>query len=226
MSPSETTCENPIPRGAAQSSMAVTRAPDWLTSAISPAGGERCEKLASSPIRGTMMPRQWSDEAQQVRLCRLETLLLQGASVFAELAETAGNDDGAAGAQRAELGNQGRHGLRRRRNDREIGRPRQAADARIDREAVDGPVARVHQHQLAAETGSPQVAEDQRADRTGPRRGADQSGRTRGEDLAEVADRHCRSPTSASPNRPLGELIAINAEGPADLSEATGRTAS
>ncbi len=44
--------------GAAQSSTAVIIAPDWLTKARSPASGARCEKLASSPIPGTMMPTQ------------------------------------------------------------------------------------------------------------------------------------------------------------------------
>jgi len=59
MSPSETTCENPMPRGAAQSSIAVIIAPDWLTKAMSPRGGERCAKLASSPMPGTISPMQF-----------------------------------------------------------------------------------------------------------------------------------------------------------------------
>ncbi len=59
MSPNETTCEKPIARGAAQSSIAVIIAPDWLTKAMSPGGGARCEKLASSPISGTMIPTQF-----------------------------------------------------------------------------------------------------------------------------------------------------------------------
>ena len=50
--------EKPIPRGAAQSSMAVTRAPDWVTKASLPGAGAMWLKLALSPIPGTMRPRQ------------------------------------------------------------------------------------------------------------------------------------------------------------------------
>jgi hypothetical protein len=41
ISPSDTTCEKPMRRDAAQSSIAVIIAPDWLTKAISPAGAAR-----------------------------------------------------------------------------------------------------------------------------------------------------------------------------------------
>ena len=41
MSPNETTCEKPMPRGTAQSSIAVIIAPDWLTNAMCPTGAAR-----------------------------------------------------------------------------------------------------------------------------------------------------------------------------------------
>ena len=59
MSPSDTKCEKPTLRAAAQSSTAVTMAPDWVTKAMSPARGAICAKLAFSPVPGAMMPRQF-----------------------------------------------------------------------------------------------------------------------------------------------------------------------
>ena len=102
-----------MPRGAAQSSIAVIIAPDWLTKAMSPGGGARCEKLASSPIRGTMMPTQlgptmrsrWGLAASSVACCKRPPAL-------AQLAEAGGDDDGGAGAARAELGDQDRDAYR------------------------------------------------------------------------------------------------------------------
>ena len=57
-SPSDTKWEKPMPRPWAQSSMAVTRAPDCETKASSPGRASMCEKLALSPLWGTSNPMQ------------------------------------------------------------------------------------------------------------------------------------------------------------------------
>ncbi len=135
MSPSETTCEKPMPRGAAQSSIAVIIAPDWLTKAMSPGGGARCEKLASSPIpRHHDADAVGADEAQQVRARRVERRLLQGAALLAQLAEAGGDDDRGLCAARAEFGDETGDRIGRRRDDREIGRTA-AGSRRRDRPA-------------------------------------------------------------------------------------------
>ena len=56
MSPSETTCENPMPRVAAQSISAVAIAPDCDSSASCPGAAPICAKLALSFAGGTISP--------------------------------------------------------------------------------------------------------------------------------------------------------------------------
>ena len=58
-SPMDTKCENPMPRPCAQSSMAVTSAPDWDTSASSPGLASMCAKLAFKPWCGDKNPMQF-----------------------------------------------------------------------------------------------------------------------------------------------------------------------
>jgi hypothetical protein len=57
-SPSDTTCENPIPRPAAQSRIEVASAPDCDTKASDPGCAAMCEKLAFRPACGASSPRQ------------------------------------------------------------------------------------------------------------------------------------------------------------------------
>ena len=57
-SPSEMQCEKPMPRPAAQSSMAVTSAPDCDTKARAPGRASTCAKLAFRPMCGASKPRQ------------------------------------------------------------------------------------------------------------------------------------------------------------------------
>ena len=65
-SPSETKCEKPIPREPAQSSMAVTSAPDCDTKASSPGWAPMWEKLALSPRCGASMPMQLGPRMRKV----------------------------------------------------------------------------------------------------------------------------------------------------------------
>ncbi|MCY1553232.1 hypothetical protein D9M68_896970 [compost metagenome] len=65
-SPSETKCEKPMPREPAQSSMAVTSAPDCETKASSPWRAPMCAKLALSPRWGTSMPMQLGPRMRSV----------------------------------------------------------------------------------------------------------------------------------------------------------------
>ena len=57
-SPSDTKCEKPICRASAQSSMAVTSAPDCDTKASSPGRAGMCAKLALSLACGASRPTQ------------------------------------------------------------------------------------------------------------------------------------------------------------------------
>src|SRR5947199_8155401 len=92
ISPSETTCEKPMPRGTAQSSIAVIIAPDWLRKAISPASAAKwdVEPKARHHDADAVRP----DNAQQMGLCRRKDGLLQRPAPLIDLAETGGNDDG------------------------------------------------------------------------------------------------------------------------------------
>ncbi len=65
-SPSETKCEKPMPREPAQSSMAVTSAPDCETKASSPGAAPMWAKLALSPRCGTSMPMQLGPRMRRV----------------------------------------------------------------------------------------------------------------------------------------------------------------
>jgi hypothetical protein len=58
-SPSEIMCEKPTRRDLAQSSTAVTSAPDCDTKATSPSSASVCAKLAFRPRRGVSSPRQF-----------------------------------------------------------------------------------------------------------------------------------------------------------------------
>ena len=58
-SPRDTMCEKPMRRDVAQSSIAVTSAPDCETKATSPASASVCAKLAFSPRCGVNKPRQF-----------------------------------------------------------------------------------------------------------------------------------------------------------------------
>ncbi len=59
MLPTETTCEKPIFWAAAQSMTEVASAPDCETKAMWPSIGIVLAKLALSPRRGTISPRQF-----------------------------------------------------------------------------------------------------------------------------------------------------------------------
>jgi hypothetical protein len=58
LSPIETAAENPTPCADTHSTSPAAMAPDWETSARSPAGGIEAAKLALSLTPGTSTPRQ------------------------------------------------------------------------------------------------------------------------------------------------------------------------
>ncbi len=66
MSPREATVEKPTPRASAQSSIAVTIAPDCDSSAICPRAAVRWAKLASRPMCGTWRPTQLGPRIRSV----------------------------------------------------------------------------------------------------------------------------------------------------------------
>jgi len=111
-------------------------------------------------------------------------------AVPTEFAESAGDDDRAAGAALAEFGDQRRNSFGWCRDDGEVGGLRQAGNRRVDPQTLDLLVVRAHQHQVAMKAGAVQVAHCNCADRTRPRRRADQGNRFCRENLVEVANRH------------------------------------
>ena len=66
-SPTDTRCENPMPREVAQSSTAVTSAPDCDTKAMWPGSASVCAKLAFSPMCGLSSPRQLGPSSRSTR---------------------------------------------------------------------------------------------------------------------------------------------------------------
>ena len=106
----------------------------------------------------------WTDDAQQMRLCRVEHGLLQGPALLAEFAETGGNNDGRLRTARSQLANQTGQCLGRRDDDGEIRRSWQACDIPINGQSVYRAVMRVDQHQLASKSRPPQIAQDNCAD--------------------------------------------------------------
>jgi hypothetical protein len=64
--PSETKCENPIPRAFAQSSVAVQNPPDCDTNASVPALISVCANVAFSPMPGTSIPTQFGPSSRSV----------------------------------------------------------------------------------------------------------------------------------------------------------------
>ena len=144
------------------------------------------------------------DEAQQMRPRGVEHGLLQRAARFAQFAEPGGDHDSGPGAARAEFGDEARHRVGRRGDDREIGRLRQARDVRIHRHAVRASgVMRVDQQQLAGKPGAAQVAQ-RRPRRPSPARSvAPISATERGRN----SFRNCGSTSCPLPNP--GEILRL-----------------
>jgi hypothetical protein len=130
-------------------------------------------------------------DAQQMRLGSVEQRLLQaramGVAVFLEARR---NDDRRPGAAGAQLRHELRHRARRRGDDGQIRRQRQARHVLVGEHALHRHVFGVHRHHRPAEAAAEQVARDHRADRARPVAGADQRDRLRLEQVIEVADGH------------------------------------
>ena len=131
-SPSDTKCEKPMPRPLAQSSIAVTSAPDCDTNASPSACTPVCAKLAFEPACGDSRPRQLGP--------RMRSRCLRAASsmaCFCAASRPAVSDDRGARAACAERLDQPGHGGRRRADHGQLGRFGQARDVGIDRLVVE-----------------------------------------------------------------------------------------
>ena len=106
-----------------------------------------------------------TDDSQQVRPRRVEHRLAQGlAAGDGALAETGGDDHRRLGAPSPERGDEPRHNVGWRGDDRKVGRLRQAGDVRVARFAVDSGMLRVDQHEPACKAAASQVARQHGAD--------------------------------------------------------------
>ena len=153
-------------RAEAQSRTPARTAPDWVTKASLPGRAPRWAKVALRPRPGDDDAEAVrADDAQQVRPRRVEHRLAQGlAAGDRTLAEAGGDDHRRLGAAGPERGDEPRHGVGWRGDDREVGRLRQAGDVRMARFAVDGGVLRVDQHEPPGKAAASQVARQHGAD--------------------------------------------------------------
>ena len=213
MSPSETRCEKPMPRPAAQSTIEVTTAPDWATKATRPFGAAMCRKLALSPTPGTAMPRQFGP---QMRIkCGLRAvehgLAARVARFVGPLAETGRDDHRGARAALGQVRYQPRHGVGRRRDDREVGGRGEPCHVGCAGAPLDLDLVRVDEADRAGEPARDQVPRHHGADRAWPLARANQRHRARPEHRVEVADGHDKNsppirypPPQPSPSRGRG----------------------
>lgn len=187
-SPSATRCEKPMPRVRAQSSMAVSSAPDCDTNASSPGRASVGATLALSPSRGVIRPKPAG--AQQPQPVRP-----RGGQRVAPLGrvEPGGQHGGGARAEPAQLGHQRGDGGRRRAQHREVGRLGQVAEARMHRLAVERVMPSMDRMQPAPVAALAQVAPHGGPDAAGTRRGADHRDRARQQQAVEVAGAHSRN---------------------------------
>src|SRR6516162_4551602 len=130
------------------------------------------------------------DNAQEMRLCRVECGLLQRLTPLTEFAETGSNDYSRARAPRRQFMDQTRNCLGRRDDDPEIRGAGQAGDIRMNGQSIYGVVMGVDQHQLAGKPSAAKVPRNYRADGARTRRCADQRDRSRCEQLVEIANGH------------------------------------
>ena len=141
------------------------------------------------------------DDAQQVRLCRVQRCLPQCAAapvaIVVGRTQAGGDDDGGFRAARAQLGDQAGHAVRWGADHRQIGHQRQAGDIRVGQHPFHRAMLRVDRHDRPFESGVKQVARHHRADRSGPRAGADQGHRGGLEEMFQIANAHACSPVGA-----------------------------
>ena len=183
-SPSDTRCEKPMPR-ARPVEHAVISAPDCVTKArLARQRADVREAGIQAQVRHQHADAVGAEDAQHMRLGGIEH------GLALRLVEPGGEHHGGARARLGQLGDQPRHGGRRRADDGELGHLGQRGDARVDRLAVEFAVLGVDR--VAAPLGSRCRAGCARpsrrrwpgaARRRSPRR-------KRGEKVVEMADAH------------------------------------
>jgi hypothetical protein len=127
------------------------------------------------------MPRQFGQH--------LLGALLAGA----DLAEAGGEDDRGTGAALRQLLDQRRHSVRRRGDDGEIGRERQAGDVPVRVDPMNRLGARIDRRDRAFEAAVEQIGHQRGANRMRLVGSADHRDGTRAEHAVEIADGHTRS---------------------------------
>ena len=157
LSPIETTAENPTPCADAHSTSPAAMAPDWETSARSPAGGIEAAKLALS-----LTPRHQhaqaigADKAHPCRARNRPALIGKRAGA---VAKPCGENDAERRALLRRRRDRGRHGSRRHDDDGDIGRGRQLVIGFARWNALDRVVARIDEMNGAGKTAAAKVPE-------------------------------------------------------------------
>ena len=157
LSPIETTAENPTPCADAHSTNPAAMAPDWETSARSPAGGIEAAKLALSLTPGTSTPRQFGpDKAHPCRARDRPALIGKRAGT---VAKSCGKNDAERRALLRRCRDRGRHGNRGHNDDGDIGHFRQLVIGFARWNALDRIVARIDEMNGAGKTAAAKVPE-------------------------------------------------------------------
>jgi hypothetical protein len=132
-----------------------------------------------------------TEDAHEMRLGRLKHLLLEGmAGSGLAFAEAGGDDDGRPAAALPKLGDQPRHGLRRRGDDGEVGNHRQLGDRAVVEGRAHRLLVRVDRHDRPRKARLEQVPRQNLADRARLVARPDERDRLRLEQGIEIAGRH------------------------------------
>ncbi len=210
--PSDTTCEKPMPRARAQSSIALTSEPDCDTKASSPAVASLWAMLAFSPMCGDSMPTQAGPSTRsRCGLRRVEHGLALGR------VQPGAEHDGRARAAAAEFGHDARHGGRGRAHHCQVGRRGQLVEAHVHTLPIQPPVLGVDCIHRPLERAGAQVAPGRGAHAVRPRRGTHDHHRARVQQRVQVARAQARlrrGPAScrasgASAGRVCGKLTGL-----------------
>ena len=179
---------------AAQSRMAVPRAPLWLKKATRPGRRDDVrEGRVEVHGRADVAEAVGADDAHAVALGDGLDLVLEALALLADLLEPGADDDGAGHAGLAALAHGLRHVLGRHGDDGEVDLARHLADARVGLDALHRLGRDVHRVDDPLVLGADQVAQEDVADRPLLVAGADDGDALGVEQLVEIACAHLSS---------------------------------
>jgi hypothetical protein len=133
-SPSDTKCEKPMPRPRAQSSIAVTSAPDCDTKASVPGARDVREAGVQADVRRQQRPGSWAPG------CAAGGAARRRAWPASARRQAGGHHDRPRACRARPARRSARHAGRRRADDRQLGRLRQVGDAGTLAGRVEAPI--------------------------------------------------------------------------------------